>query len=880
MDKNDFLNDLPQAKPSYTPAPDGQAPGKGLVIESGTLLAERYEVKERIGAGGMGAVFKAFDRNRDKDIAIKVLLPDLFSNEAAKERFTQEAQISSELSHPNIVNVFDIVVTGDLTFLTMELLEGQNLREYMDAQHRGMDQEEAIGIIQDVVKALEYAHQSMVHRDIKPENIFICDDGSIKLMDFGIAQAQSFSRASKVGMSLGTAYYMAPEQLKAKGKVDARADQYALAVLCYELLIGELPTGAVKKPHELKKDIPKKLSNVIMKGMEPSADERFTDVASFGKALAGKGRVSGGLSTKWLMGAGITVITFSAFFFGSGNSIDLDFSSSNTANTSSGSDETSFIDSIKETFFPDPAIEQEAIALSAELETLGKAIERSEKQLKEKKQETKAEVNRIESYLRTAKGEEKESLTSSLNQANVEAEASNNAYELFADLSTSSDQFIEGQKQKSTADALLKAGKFKQAIQEYNSAKIAFTKISSVSDDIHDYALNKAKLNAFKNDVISFNTSNNKPIKNIKDFIENVMSAMRNADSDAAKLRFEQASKKLLVFELLQQTFPDIKEQYVLKNVESLVQIYSECDLASESGDESFDECSVADDLAFAIAKEKNSISAYGQYAQSNGAHTDQADELSGKRMDSLKTYDALTVYKEWFPQGMFINWVDEQFEKRDKEIEKSKRAEQARKDKEKAELEAKNAQTSASLNRLANQLSGVYRFEKRIYGNRQNDGTTRGYYREAGEIKRRSNCGFELYRSRVFVISPKTINVEGNKITFKIISQYFSKKWLYKAWDSSYAEYQQCYFDESLNTKYAWRKKDFEGEFTLTNDSLKYGFIDLSSVRFIIKTNDYSHSNYRFSSSDDRVGQSYKYYDLNLRNGVIHYDIEKHQKQ
>ncbi|WP_286272921.1 serine/threonine protein kinase [Thalassotalea hakodatensis] len=656
MDKNDFLNDLPQAKPSYTPAPDGQAPGEGLVIESGTLLAERYEVKERIGAGGMGAVFKAFDRNRDKDIAIKVLLPDLFSNEAAKERFTQEAQISSELSHPNIVNVFDIVVTGDLTFLTMELLEGQNLREYMDAQHRGMDQEEAIGIIQDVVKALEYAHQSMVHRDIKPENIFICDDGSIKLMDFGIAQAQSFSRASKVGMSLGTAYYMAPEQLKAKGKVDARADQYALAVLCYELLIGELPTGAVKKPHELKKDIPKKLSNVIMKGMEPSADERFTDVASFGKALAGKGRVSGGLSTKWLMGAGITVITFSAFFFGSGNSIDLDFSSSNTANTSSGSDETSFIDSIKETFFPDPAIEQEAIALSAELETLGKAIERSEKQLKEKKQETKAEVNRIESYLRTAKGEEKESLTSSLNQANVEAEASNNAYELFADLSTSSDQFIEGQKQKSTADALLKAGKFKQAIQEYNSAKIAFTKISSVSDDIHDYALNKAKLNAFKNDVITFNDNNKKVISDLSNFIEDVMEAFRLSDRQASKLNFKRALDFLSEFKAFSDNWVDIKKGYLDKNIENLIDIYKNCEVYAKRNQ--YDYCHIPDGLALAIAKEKNTISAYGQYAKGGGSYTDIADDMAADRVKELYSDDAFQVYLKWFPQGNYSESV------------------------------------------------------------------------------------------------------------------------------------------------------------------------------------------------------------------------------
>ena len=668
MDKNDFLDDLPQSKPSYTPAPDGEAPGEGLVIESGTLLAERYEVKKRIGAGGMGAVFKVFDRNRDKDIAIKVLLPDLFSNEAAKERFTQEAQISSELSHPNIVNVFDIVVAGDLTFLTMELLEGQNLREYMDAQHRGMDQEEALGIIQDVVKALEYAHQSMVHRDIKPENIFICDDGTIKLMDFGIAQAQSFSRASKVGMSLGTAYYMAPEQLKAKAKVDARADQYALAVLCYELLIGELPTGAVKKPHEIKKDIPKKLSLAIMKGMEPNADERFKDILSFGAALAGKGRVSGSSSTKWLLVASVAVVVVFIGVTATG------LMRSNTEFAVIAQEDTGIFTTLKETFFPDPAIEQEAIALSAELETLAKAIERSEKQLKEKKQETKAEVNRIGSYLRTAKGEEKEALTNSLNQVEVEAEAANIAHSLFTELSTSSDQFIEGQKQKATGEALLKSGKFKEAVTSFYKAKKELNKISSISDELHQYVLNKAQINAFKNDVITFNDENDKAITDLSGFIEAVTKAFREAGYQADNLRFKNASDVLDEFTAFRANWNEIRQGFIERNIESLTVIYKNCDYALGSR---YNYCHIPDDLAFAIAKEKNSISAYGLYAMSNGVHTELADELSANRMDTLKTYDALEVYMEWFPQGMYIDWVKMQLEEKKQTDLAKRKAEQ-----------------------------------------------------------------------------------------------------------------------------------------------------------------------------------------------------------
>ncbi len=286
------LADLPQADASHTGFDGGQA-GAQLNLQAGTVLAGRYEIRERIGAGGMGAVYRALDKTTGKDIAVKVLLPGLMKNERARERFLDEARISQQLSHPNIVNVYDVQQDGDFFFLTMELLEGQDLRQVMDNRQlarQPFSQQEMQALAGQLCDALAYAHKHTVHRDLKPENVWLTEDGDYKLMDFGIARVQSTSQRTQTGAAMGTAYYMAPEQLKGQKNIDGRADQYALGVMLYELATGEVPAGLIKPLRELRKDLSRGFANTVMRTLHTNPDERFADVSAFGQSLqSGKG---------------------------------------------------------------------------------------------------------------------------------------------------------------------------------------------------------------------------------------------------------------------------------------------------------------------------------------------------------------------------------------------------------------------------------------------------------------------------------------------------------------------------------------------------------------------------------------------------------------
>jgi serine/threonine protein kinase len=278
----------------------GAGPGAGNVdevaLEVGTVLAERYEIKAFIAQGGMGAVYSAFDKNRNEDIAIKVMLPALMKNETAKSRFLDEARLSSQLSHPNIVNVYDVQQVNGLCFLTMELLQGQDLRQLMENRQlvrQNFSLDDVIEILEPICAGLDHAHEITVHRDIKPENIYLTEDGKYKLMDFGIARLMSTSQRTQTGAASGTAYYMAPEQLKGAKNIDGRADQYALAVLTYELLSGEVPAGAIEPLHQLVKGISKKISLNVQKALSPKPENRFDNLADFLQALKGKGKGAG-----------------------------------------------------------------------------------------------------------------------------------------------------------------------------------------------------------------------------------------------------------------------------------------------------------------------------------------------------------------------------------------------------------------------------------------------------------------------------------------------------------------------------------------------------------------------------------------------------------
>lgn len=251
------MADLPNAAPLGGLAEPGQvdpsAPAMATALRPGQVLCQRYELQARIGVGGMGEVYKALDRVRGEEIAIKVLLPQLLQHPTAQQRFAAEAKISVELAHPNIVNVFDLQREGSYSFLTMELLQGRSLRDWME-QRAGtrtpFTVDEVLQLAQAVGSALDYAHRKIVHRDIKPENIWVCESqtggAQYKLMDFGIARLMSNSQMNQTRTAMGTAYYMAPEQLLTGVEVDGRADQFSLAVVIYELLAGEKPLGRAK----------------------------------------------------------------------------------------------------------------------------------------------------------------------------------------------------------------------------------------------------------------------------------------------------------------------------------------------------------------------------------------------------------------------------------------------------------------------------------------------------------------------------------------------------------------------------------------------------------------------------------------------------------
>jgi ankyrin repeat protein len=268
-------------------------------LKADDVLGDRYVIKSELGVGGMGVVYSAYDRNLDKDIAIKVLLPHLLNQDELRRRFQEEGKIASELSHPNIVNVFDVRQDADMSFITMELLEGQTLRDLINVRLQSSTPfglKEGCDLVGQVCDALAYAHKRTVHRDIKPENLWVCPDGTLKLMDFGIARLlRSTTQVTTTGGAMGTAYYMSPEQLRNPSSVGPAADQYSVAVVLYEILTGSIPAGRARSVRDLRKGVPRKVSNAIDKGLEMRPEDRHESVADFKDAICGT-RGGGGVS--------------------------------------------------------------------------------------------------------------------------------------------------------------------------------------------------------------------------------------------------------------------------------------------------------------------------------------------------------------------------------------------------------------------------------------------------------------------------------------------------------------------------------------------------------------------------------------------------------
>ncbi len=258
---------------------------------SPTALAAQFsgvEVMELLGRGGMGAVYKARQTQLGRVVALKILPPDIGHDPAFAERFMREARALARLSHPNIVTLFEFGRTdAGLYYFLMEYVDGVNLRRLLDAGR--VEPREALAIVPQVCDALQYAHDNgVVHRDIKPENILLDRRGRVKVADFGLAKitesdepplpgvaaAVSVALMSESGKIVGTPRYMAPEQAAHPAGVDHRADIYALGVVFYQMLTGELPGNQLQPPsHKVRIDV--RLDEVVLRAMSADPDRRY-----------------------------------------------------------------------------------------------------------------------------------------------------------------------------------------------------------------------------------------------------------------------------------------------------------------------------------------------------------------------------------------------------------------------------------------------------------------------------------------------------------------------------------------------------------------------------------------------------------------------------
>ena len=268
----------------------------------GKMLDNRYEILERIGTGGMAVVYKAKCHRLNRLVALKILKSDLAQDEDFRRRFNAESQAVAQLSHPNIVSVYDVSRGGDTEYIVMELIDGITLKQYMEKRGQ-LNWRESLHFITQIMRGLSHAHsRGIVHRDIKPQNVMVLRDGSVKVADFGIACLEN-SAQTLTQEALGSVHYISPEQARGE-RTDARSDIYSSGVVMYEMLTGRLPfegdsavsvaiqhlSSVPLAPRELNAEIPQQLELICMKAMTPdlsrryaSADAMIADLEDFRK---------------------------------------------------------------------------------------------------------------------------------------------------------------------------------------------------------------------------------------------------------------------------------------------------------------------------------------------------------------------------------------------------------------------------------------------------------------------------------------------------------------------------------------------------------------------------------------------------------------------
>ena len=253
----------------------------------GRLLDDRYEILEIIGTGGMAVVYKARDHRLNRLVAVKILKDEFARDEEFRRRFRAEGEAVAMLSHPNIVQVYDVSASDSANYIVMELIDGISLKQYMEKKGV-LNWKETLHFAMQIAKGLEHAHsRGIIHRDIKPHNVMVLKNGSVKVMDFGIARVMSKSN-TLTKEALGSVHYISPEQAKG-GHTDNRSDIYSLAVVMYEMMTGRPPydgespvavaiqhiNGGAPLPSTLNPNIPRGLEQIIMKGMALEVNDRY-----------------------------------------------------------------------------------------------------------------------------------------------------------------------------------------------------------------------------------------------------------------------------------------------------------------------------------------------------------------------------------------------------------------------------------------------------------------------------------------------------------------------------------------------------------------------------------------------------------------------------
>ena len=260
------------------PVGEGKVPSQWTLPELSYIreLFPDLEIREFIGRGGMGAVYRARQKTLDREIALKILPQEIGKSPEFAERFTREARAMARLNHPHIVTIHEFGQREQLYYLMMEFVDGMNLRSLMESGH--VASAEALAIVPQICEALQYAHQKdVVHCDIKPENILLNQQGQVKIADFGLARLVGRETIPSSERVMGTPKYMAPEQRLQPTEVDHRADIYAVGVVFYQMLTGELPQGSIEPPSR-KVLIDVRLDAVVLRALEREPDRRYQQI--------------------------------------------------------------------------------------------------------------------------------------------------------------------------------------------------------------------------------------------------------------------------------------------------------------------------------------------------------------------------------------------------------------------------------------------------------------------------------------------------------------------------------------------------------------------------------------------------------------------------